>query len=162
MDDTIYSYKKSYEQKKEKNPDIIYPQSEEKYFLNLPLKKDAKETITYLANQEIFEIFFLSAPSLKNPHCFTEKFLAIQRDFWDKLAQNLCIYSDKSAFNPLDFSDPKNPKKFDKLYLVDDYNEGKGQEFFRGEVLHFGEGNTYPDRKTIKRYFDDTYLKNNK
>lgn len=158
MDDTIYIYNDTYKQKRKKNPDLRYPQSEQWFFLNLPLREWAKETIQYFTQQEIFEIFFLSAPSLKNPHCFTEKFLAIQRDFWSNLAKNLCIYSNKSAFHPIDCSDPKDPKEYKKIYLVDDYKEGKGQEFFRGEVLHFGVWNDYPNWKTIKEYFDKKYL----
>lgn len=160
MDDTINEYAKYKKEKEIEDPTVVYPQSQKKFFYNIPLKKDAKEIIKYLSEQGIFEIFFLTAPSLKNPHCFTEKFLSIQRDFWDKLAKNLCIYSDKSAFYPLDKSNPENPKNFIKTYLIDDYKEWKWQEKFRGEVLHFGEKNTYPDWKSIKEYFDKNYIKN--
>jgi 5'-nucleotidase len=37
-------------------------------------------------------------------------------------------------------------------FLIDDYITGRGQEYFEGELIHFGS-NQYPDRLSVRERF---------
>ncbi len=41
--------------------------------------------------------------------------------------------------------------------MIDDYDHGKGQERFQGDLIHFGPGHDYPDWDAVQEYFAREY-----
>jgi 5'-nucleotidase len=83
--------------------------------------------------------FILTAPSIKNPHCYREK-----RQWVEK-------YLGMTAVNNLIISAHKGLHRGD--YLMDDCASGKGQENFEGQLIQFGSTH-YPDRSSVRTYFE--------
>lgn len=143
MDDVLCDYTKTFDLHKQRNPKEQYPQSLPGFFENLPEIDGAISAVNYLNSIAGFEVYILTAPSEKNPLCYTEKRLWIEKHFGFDFVQRLIIASDKAMI------------KGD--YLIDDYIEGKGQENFEGKVLQFGSKD-YPDWNKVLDYFKTTYL----
>lgn len=138
MDGVLCDFNGGYAEYKKKNPVIQYPQSQYGFFRRLKPIKDAIESVDFLNAQKQFDIYFLSAPSVKNPLSYTEKRLWIE-DFFNVEMANKLILSSNKGLNKGD-------------YLIDDCDSGKGQEDFEGKLLLFG-GDEFPDWKTIIGYF---------
>ena len=139
MDFTLCDFKKSYDQVLQSNPEIKYPQSVPGFFRGLEPIPDAINTYRWLNKQERFSVFILTAPSIKNPLCYTEKRLWVEDHLGIKAVDGLII------------SPHKGLNKGD--YLIDDNVQGKGQEFFEGHLIEFGSTH-YPDWVSIKQFFD--------
>jgi hypothetical protein len=107
------------------------------FFENLEPIDGAIESINQLRKQ--FDVYILTAPSNRNPHCYTEKRLWIEKHFDYEFTERLIISSNKSLL------------KGD--FLIDDYAEGKGQESFGGELIQFGT-EKYPDWQAVMEYFE--------
>ena len=142
MDDVICDFVQSYNESKKKNPNEKYPQSKEGFFLNLPPINKSIEVINRLRGVEIFDVYILTAPSVRNPLCYTEKRLWIEQKFDLDMARNLIISPNKGL------------NKGD--YLIDDNINGKGQENFEGKVLHFGSPE-FENWSLIWNYFKSEY-----
>lgn len=112
------------------NPEIQFPQSVPGIFLNLDPIAGAKESIARLRQDSRFDVWILSAPSVRNPHCYTEKRLWVEKHFDYAFAKRLVLATDKGLL------------KGD--VLVDDFAEGKGQDRFEGLLIQFGTAQ-YPD-----------------
>jgi len=106
------------------NPDNKFPQSEYGFFLNLKPMARALEVTNWLMSSPKFEVYILTAPSVKNPLCYTEKMLWIKKYFGMEMVDRLIISPNKGLL------------KGD--YLIDDNISGKGQDNFEGELIHFG------------------------
>ena len=90
-----------------------------------------------------FDVHILTAPSVRNPHSYMEKRLWIEKHFDYSLCHKLIICSDKGLLRG--------------DYLIDDYIDGKGQENFDGELIHFGS-DKYPDWSAVMAYLmSDNY-----
>ncbi len=126
MDDVLCLFTKAFYEKKLEEPWIEYPQSQEGFFESLEPLDGAIEALTFLMNSPHFEPYILTAPSVKNPLCYTGKRLWIGEHAGDYYVERLII-------TPF-----KNLNKGD--FLIDDNNCGKGQDLFEGELLHFGCG----------------------
>ena len=137
MDDTLCQFAKAYEEAYEKNPHNKFPQAEYGFFANLEPIDGAIESVFRLINSEKHDPWILTAPSVKNPMCYTEKRVWIEKYFGIDFCEKLIISPNKALL------------KGD--YLIDDFNYGKGQDQFEGELIHFGSQG-FPDWFVIRKY----------
>lgn len=135
IDDTLAQYKKAWLSKV--SIDQPYPQSVEGYYLNLEPIENAIESVIKLS--EWFDVYFLTAPSLKNPISYTEKRLWIEKWFGFDYCDKLIICNHKELL----IGD----------YLIDDNITGKGQDKFKGKLIHFGSPQ-FEDWNSIISYFN--------
>jgi 5'(3')-deoxyribonucleotidase len=142
MDDVICDFNASYRQKIILQPEIKYPQSQYDFFRKLEPVANALESVNYLNKQELFDLYILTAPSIRNPLSYTEKRLWIEDYFGLDLVRKLIISPNKGL------------NKGD--YLIDDMDNGKGQEIFEGKILQFGS-KEYQNWTDILKYFKQTY-----
>lgn len=140
MDNCLCDYTSSYLAYKENYPDIKFPQSIPGLFLGLEPIDDGLDTIRWLADQEYFDVYILSAPSYRNPHSYIEKRQWVEKHLGLRFVKRLIL------------SPHKNLNKGD--YLIDDNISGKGQEAFEGELVHFGSIQ-FPDWITVREYFQN-------
>jgi 5'(3')-deoxyribonucleotidase len=140
MDDCLADFRGAYLAYQQANPEIPYPQSMPGFFRSLNPIAFAIETVQWLASLEYFDIYILSAPSIKNPLCYTEKRLWVEAHLGFEFVNRLIL------------SPHKHLNKGD--YLIDDNLSGKGQDAFAGELIHFGS-ETFPDWPCVKHYFEN-------
>lgn len=133
IDDTCAEYKEAHNANK--TNDNPFPQSKLGFYLNLKIKDDCKESLLIL--NDYYDLYFLTAPSLKNPHSYSEKRLWVEKHFTYEWVDKLIICNHKNLL----LGD----------YLVDDYAYGKGQDKFKGELIQFGS-NKFPNWKTVTSY----------
>lgn len=124
MDDTACVFRKQWHVDKEANPDIEYPQSVPGFFLKLEPIEYFLSCVAMLEDSGEYEVWFATAPSIKNLHCYTEKATWINKYLGEEYLERLFIAPDKS--------------KLIGDFLVDDCDKGKGQDKFQGELIHFG------------------------
>lgn len=125
MDDVLCDYSEKYRQSKKNCPQIAYPQSQKGFFTALAAKEGAIAAMKALLADDRFEPYILTAPSVKNPNCYTEKRLWVERHLGMEYVNRLIISPNKGLnLGP---------------YLIDDNITGKGQEGFQGEILQFGK-----------------------
>ncbi len=142
MDDVLCDYSKAHQQALLDNPQIQFPQSQFDFFRKLLPIKDAIFAIQYLSLQPAFDIYILTAPSVQNPLCYTEKRLWIEDHLGFEMVNRLIISPNKG----LNRGD----------YLIDDHDKGRGQENFSGQFLQFGSVQ-YPNWETVLNYFKNKY-----
>ena len=134
MDDTLCDFVGHYHKIKTQFPELAYPQSLPGFFLDLEPLLGAIEAFDNLSRAPNTEVFILTAPSVLNPHSYTEKRLWIEAHLGLEAAYRLILSPNKGLLQG-DF-------------LIDDMSEGKGQEFFAGEHIHFGSAR-YPDWNSV-------------
>jgi 5'-nucleotidase len=105
----------------EKNPTQPYPQSQLGFFLNLEPINYAVYSVVEL--QKNFDVYFLTAPSTKNPLCYMEKRMSIEKWFGFEACKKLIICENKSLVKG--------------HYLIDDRDNSHKQSEFEGELIHF-------------------------
>ena len=135
IDGVLADIEKSYTAYKELHPEQPYPQSQYGFFMELDTIKDAIDTVNKLVLK--YDIWILTAPSFKNPMCYTEKAYWIRKHFGEGMLEKMIICSDKSICQG--------------EYLIDDHDYGRGQNNFTGELIHFGS-DKFPDWKTVFKY----------
>jgi 5'-nucleotidase len=79
LDDPLCDYTSLFNQGLLGNPKIKYSQSLTGFFLNLELIPNAIDAFKWLDNRDEFDVYILSAPSIHNPHCYTEKRLWVEK-----------------------------------------------------------------------------------
>jgi len=124
MDGVLADIQKDCMKSLEETPDIKYPQSIPGFFENLSPVKGAIDSVNHLRRIKDYDIWVLTAPSVRNPLCYTEKRLWIENHFDYEFCKRLIICPNKSLLRG--------------DYLIDDHREGKGQDNFKGKFLHFG------------------------
>ena len=139
MDGVICDYHKAYNIARQKKYYNQYPQSEYGFFTNLEPIEGAIEAVKWLMASEDFDTYILTAPSVMNPLCYTEKRVWIEKYFGMELVNKLIITPNKGL------------NKGD--YLVDDNDSGRGQNLFEGELIHFGVGK-FKDWKEVLIYLN--------
>ena len=144
MDDVLCAFTRRSQQIKSRYPEVAYPQSLYGFFSKLPEIEGAIESLNFLRKCEEFDVYILTAPSVWNPLCYTEKRIWVEEHLGMEMVNKLII------------SPHKGLNKGD--YLIDDHTEGRGQDSFEGTLIHFGSSE-FPDWKTVKDYFIKTYLK---
>jgi 5'-nucleotidase len=95
MDDTLCDFTGAYRVALDKNPGIIYPQSQFDFFRKLdplPLALDAMEILTNRG----YDVWILTRPSILNPSCYTEKRLWVEDHLGIEWCNKLIICPDKS------------------------------------------------------------------
>ncbi|MEH6814355.1 MAG: hypothetical protein V7677_17615 [Motiliproteus sp.] len=144
MDDTICHFREAFEDAIVKNPAIQYPQSQFGFFEALVPIDGALEAIRWMIADPRFDPYILTAPSILNPWCYTGKRVWIEQ----QLGIDFC--------NRLIISPVKNLLK--GRYLIDDCHEGKGQERFEGELIHYGS-RRFPDWNAVRTFLDQSVSK---
>lgn len=139
MDDTLCDFTSLYQHDLIYDPERYPPQSRVGFFLDMLPIRDSIETVEWLNQQPQLAVFILTAPSIKNASCYTEKRLWVEKYLGMEMVGRLII------------SGYKNLSRGD--VLIDDSVEGRGQEEFQGVLLHFGS-EEYPDWRHIRRYFE--------
>lgn len=142
MDDVLCNYTEMHQSRLQVEPNIKYPQSQYGFFQKLAPKEGGIDSLNYLKSKEIFDVYILTAPSVKNPFCYTEKRVWVEEKLGLQMVNRLIITPNKGL------------NKGD--YLIDDHRAGKGQENFEGELIWFGSED-YPGWEDVLRYFKDKY-----
>ncbi|MDW3652871.1 MAG: hypothetical protein R8P61_37675 [Bacteroidia bacterium] len=143
MDDVLCQFSARSQAIKSKYPEVPYPQSHYGFFSGLEPMPGALEAMKKLNALEGFDIYILTAPSVWNPLCYTEKRVWVEKHLGMKMVNKLIISPNKGL------------NKGD--YLIDDHLEGRGQEGFEGKLLHFGS-NVFPNWDSVLSYFQNKYV----
>lgn len=139
MDGVLCDFVFAYEGALAANPDIKYPQSQYGFFRKLrPMPGAIKAMIALQANPKL-DVYILTAPSIYNPLCYSEKREWVEDHLGMDMVKRLIINPNKALCQG-DF-------------LIDDHVEGRGQEGFTGQLIHFGSS-AYPDWKAVLRLFE--------
>ncbi|WP_323844362.1 5' nucleotidase, NT5C type [Microbulbifer magnicolonia] len=139
MDRTLCDFDGAYRYYQCERPDVAFPQSIPGFYAGLQPLPHAVETYRWLHEQEAFAVFVLTAPSTMNPHCYTEKRLWVEQHLGFDVVDRLIISAHKGLNRG--------------HYLIDDNAEGRGQEYFEGELIHFGQ-TPFPDWLEVRRFFE--------
>lgn len=133
MDDTLCDFIGEY--RKRKTEDNKYPQSNKGFFEDLPPLLDAINGYKIL--EKYFDVRILTAPSVLNPLCYTEKRLWVEKHLGMEACHKMIICPDKSLLKG--------------HFLIDD-SITKGQDKFEGKLLRFGHAK-YSNWYCILKYF---------
>lgn len=142
MDGVLSDYEESFSRMLKANPKIQFPQSQYGFFRKLKLIQGAKEGISFLNQLQEFEVYILTAPSVNNPLCYTEKREWIENNLGFEMVKKLIISPNKGLNKG--------------TYLIDDHVSGRGQEKFEGKVLEFGS-KEFPGWREVCEYFEQKY-----
>ena len=140
MDDVLAAFRTGFYLHLHKYPNVLFPQGEVGFFKNLEPIYGAIDAVNQLRKNNIFDVYILTAPSIRNPHSYTEKRIWVEKYFDYDFTDKLIICSNKALL------------KGD--FLIDDNVNGKGQENFNGAFIHFGS-NVFPDWDSVLRYLGD-------
>ncbi|MEY8215482.1 MAG: hypothetical protein RPR97_13495 [Colwellia sp.] len=142
MDCTLCDYKAGFMKHAAKYQDLKYPQSQPGLYENLKPMPNAIDIFQWLNQRNELAVFILTAPSIKNPHSYSEKRIWVEEHLGLDIVPKLII----SAYKGLNKGD----------YLIDDNTEGKGQEYFEGKILQFGS-RAFPNWLAVRDYFNGRY-----
>ena len=137
MDHVLCDYDGGFKAYQARHPDLKHPQSQPGLYQSLQPMPGAIEAMHQLFEHPKTEVFVLSAPSQKNPHSYAEKRIWVEE------------HLGYQAVNRLILSCHKGLCRGD--YLIDDWDHGKGQEYFEGELIQFGS-ERFPDWKAVLSY----------
>ncbi|MBQ0759007.1 MAG: hypothetical protein KBT72_05050 [Zhongshania sp.] len=138
MDDVLCAYLEGFVQHQAKHPELAFPQSQPGLYRGLEPLPGAIEGYKWLHEHPNTDVFILTAPSVKNPHCYSEKREWVEMHLGIAATENLII------------SPHKHLNK--GHYLIDDMASGKGQDKFEGELLLFGSKD-FPNWNTVIDFF---------
>lgn len=119
LDDTLASY--SEEHYKLRSHVYPYPQHNRHFYKTMPVILGAVSLFKYLKSQG-HDVYIATAPSVLNPETYTGKAVWVLDNLGQEALDNLIIISDKSLLQG--------------DILIDDHLKGKGQEDFKGLVIH--------------------------
>jgi 5'-nucleotidase len=137
MDGVICDYKKTYLRYKNKSPEIVYPQSQYGFFLELDPLPGSIEA--FLKLSVIHDVWILTAPSIQNPMSYAEKNYWVRKYLGDEYLKKLIMCPNKSLL------------KGD--YLIDDNEWTNWQGDFEGELILIGS-EEYPNLASTLNFFD--------
>lgn len=141
MDNVLCDYQKAHDAAMERQPEIPYPQSQYGFFRNLEPIYGALIGFTVLSKN--FDVWILTAPSIQNPMCYTEKREWVGKNLGYEAAERLILSPHKGLL----IGD----------YLIDDIEAGRAkQNEFNGMQIVFGN-NDYPDWHSVLDYFKKYY-----
>ena len=139
MDDVLCNYAKAHQQALLKTPTMPYPQSQYGFFSQLEPMPDAIESFNKLLASLLFEPYILTAPSIENPLCYTEKRVWVEQYFGLEVTNKLIICSNKGLLRG--------------DMLIDDWTHGRGQENFIGEIVEFCSAE-FPSWKEVIKHLN--------
>jgi len=99
MDRVLCDFDSAYHITKREFPCIDYPQSIVGFFSGLLSMKGAVEAFKWLASQPEFDVYILTAPSIKNLHCYTEKAKWVRKHLGEEYLHKLIISPNKGQQN---------------------------------------------------------------
>jgi len=137
LDDVLCDYSGAFNHAIALTPAISFPQSQYGFYANLAPIVGAIEFVTMLRQDVRFDPYILTAPSFHNPMSYTEKRVWVEKHFGIEFTPHLIICNNKGLL------------KGD--ILIDDQVNGRGQEHFEGELIHYGS-EQYPDWRAIEDY----------
>jgi 5'(3')-deoxyribonucleotidase len=140
MDDVLTNYTMYFRQKLREIPTQPYPQSQYGFFADIPAIDGAIESVKTLIADENIEPYILTAPSIRNPMCYAEKRIWVEKHFGLEFTERLIISRNKSLLRG--------------DVLIDDQLGGRGQELFIGQKIHFGS-NEYPDWNSVMKKLNE-------
>ena len=141
MDNVLCDYQTAWENSMIDNPDILYPQSQYGFFRDLEPINSALFMFKRLSDN--FDVWILTAPSVQNPMCYTEKREWVGKHLGFEAAKRLILSPDKSLL----IGD----------YLIDDIEAGRAkQNLFKGTQIVYGN-NKYPDWFAVIKYFEQYF-----
>ncbi|MCP4521017.1 MAG: hypothetical protein GY827_04875 [Cytophagales bacterium] len=127
MDGVLCKFKKKYDEELKRNHSIKYPQATYGFFTSLEPHHIMIGLYKALEKNSNFEVHILTAPSIHNPLCYTEKRVWVEKHLGMDAVQRMVI------------TQHKNLLKGD--YLIDDHSTGRGQDKFEGKLLLVDEDN---------------------
>lgn len=142
MDGVLCDYPGAFKAAIDQNPNISFPQSQYGFFRNLAPLEGAIEAFHFLNSQSIFDVYILTAPSVKNPLCYTEKSEWVAHHLGSEMLNRLIISPNKGLSKG--------------NYLIDDHETGRGQEHFEGTLIHFGSIQ-FENWENVISYFKNKY-----
>lgn len=134
MDGVLCDFEGAFARDQKAFPEILYPQSRQGFYLGLKPLKGAVQAMAALMRAENIDPYILTAPSVYNPLSYTEKRIWVEDHLGFEWVQRLIISPDKSLLIG--------------NALIDDHTEGRGQENFKGELIHFGSPK-YPNWTSV-------------
>ncbi|MDO9518611.1 MAG: hypothetical protein Q7L19_00175 [Pseudohongiella sp.] len=140
MDHVLCDYISGFKRHQNLYPHLPFPQSQPGLYENLEPLPGAIAAYEWLDQHPRLDVYILTAPSIKNPHSYSEKRLWVEKHLGMGAVSKLIISPNK-GLNKGDF-------------LVDDYTEGKGQENFEGRIIQFGSAE-FPDWSTVIDFFKE-------
>lgn len=143
MDDVLADFTSAHRSMRRRTPEITYPQSVVGFFEHLTPIANAVESVNILRNESKFDLYVLTAPSCRNVHSYAEKRIWIEKYFDYEFTKKLIICANKSLL------------KGD--VLIDDHLQGKGQEGFGGELIHYGSEKC-PNWASVMAYLSSNVL----
>lgn len=139
MDDVLCNFTEEANKDLELNPAIKFPQSQYGFFTKLSPLPNAIEAVHALLDSDKYEPYILTAPSVKNPLCYTEKRIWVEEHLGFEMVNRLIISPNKGLLKG--------------HYLIDDNDSGRFQNEFEGELLHF-DTSKFPNWKTVRKYLE--------
>ena len=95
MDDVICDFTGEYQKDLARDPEIKFPQSQYGFFNKLPPLKGAIGAVKALLSSTQYDPYILTAPSILNPLCYTEKRVWIESKFGLDFVNKLIICPNK-------------------------------------------------------------------
>jgi 5'-nucleotidase len=124
MDGVLCDYYSAFERERLCDPAQPYPQSVAGFYRGLEPIQGAVEGSVALSSHPMLDVHILTAPSIYNPLCYTEKRLWVEDHLGFDAVKRLIIAPDKSLLSG--------------DVLIDDQAEGRGQDRFQGRLMLFG------------------------
>jgi 5'-nucleotidase len=143
MDGVLCDYWGAHERDRLRNPAQPFPQSVAGFYRGLAPIEGAIEDFASLTANPKLDVHILTAPSIYNPLCYTEKRLWVEDHLGFEAVSRLIIAPDKSLLKG--------------HMLIDDQTEGRGQERFEGKLIHFGS-EKWPNWPAVLSYLDTTRI----
>lgn len=137
MDGVLCDYRKNYIKHKEQFPEVVYPQSQYGFFLDLEPIPGSVEAFLKLSS--IHDVWILTAPSFMNPLSYAEKNVWVRKYLGPEYVKRLIMCPNKSLM------------KGD--YLIDDNEWSNWQGDFEGELLLIGS-EKFPDLNSTLTFFE--------
>lgn len=138
MDDTACDYREAWNAARNRCPEMAYPQCQYGFYTGLKEKKGFYKFWNLMDSK--YDLWFLTAPSIKNPLSYTEKRVWVGDHGYPP--EKLIICPNKGLLRG--------------EYLIDDNKTGKGQDQFQGRLIHFGS-EEFPNWKSITDFFETKY-----
>lgn len=142
MDHVLCNYAAGFVRHQAKYPKRAFPQSKPGLYESLDPMPGAIDAYRWLNEHSKLAVYILTAPSIKNPHCYAEKRIWVEKHLGMAVVENLII------------SPHKHLNKGD--YLIDDMPSGKGQDHFEGRLILFGS-DEFPNWLSVTNHFKDIY-----
>jgi 5'-nucleotidase len=124
MDHVLCDYSSGFKRHQSLYPHLTFPQSQPGLYVNLEPMPGAIAAYEWLDQHPRLDVYILTAPSIRNPHSYSEKRIWVEK------------YLGIGAVNKLIISPNKGLNR--GSFLIDDYIQGKGQENFEGRIIQFG------------------------